>query len=111
VEVFCRLISEVNQDRLLREGGACIVYTHLGSTFHPLRNEFKFLIRRLGALPGWFVPATTLLDFIGSKRGWLNVAQHKLDFQLMQWNWLGQRAGRGIANRFCAEGGPSLVES
>jgi hypothetical protein len=101
VEAFCRLISEANQDRLLREGGACIVYTHLGSTFHPLSSDLKRLVRRLGALPGWFVPATTLLDFIGSRRGWLNVAQHRLDFQLMQWNWFRQRARREIENRLC----------
>ena len=99
-EGFCRLISPENQDRLMQEGGACVVYTHLGSTFYPFTSDFKQLIRRLGALPGWFVPATELLDFVGSQRGWCNVRDHKLQYQRMQWNWLFQRIlGEGVGKK------------
>ena len=86
---FCRLLSEENQDRLLREGGACIVYTHFGSNFYPIREDFKRLMERLSTLPGWFVPATTLLDHIAAQRGAVACVQdHTLRFQWMQWNWL-----------------------
>jgi len=85
---FCRLISEANQDRLESEGGACIVYTHLGSGFYPLRDDFKRLVRRLGAKSGWFVPATNLLDYLAARRGLQSTSAHPLAFQKMQWNWL-----------------------
>lgn len=91
VERFCRLISPKNQDRLMTEGGACIVYTHLGSTFFPLTQQFKMLIRRLAAMQGWFVPATELLDYVGQQRGWPSLAEHQIEYANMQWRWLLQR--------------------
>lgn len=92
VDTFCNLISEAQQDKLMREGGACIVYTHLGSTFYPVQDRFKRLIRRIASMPGWFVPVTTLLDYLGSQRGCCNIAEHRWAFQRMQWNWLLQQA-------------------
>ena len=98
---FCRLIRPENQDRLMEEGGACIVYTHLGSTFYPFRSDFKDLVRRLGNLPGWFVPVTELLDYVGSQRGWCNVRDHKLLYHRMQWSWLLQKIrGEGLKRGF-----------
>ena len=35
-----------------------------------VRDEFARLIERLAGLPGWFVPASTLLDFLRSRPGW-----------------------------------------
>ena len=94
---FCRLISEANQDRLESEGGACIVYTHLGSGFYPLRDDFTRLIRRLGAMPGWFVPATTLLDYLAAQRGLPFTQAHNFTFQKMQWNWLMRQGLRRVS--------------
>jgi hypothetical protein len=94
VDRFCQLISEKNQDKLRQEGGACIAYTHFGSSFYPIKDEFRRLIRRLGSLPGWFVPTTTLLDYLGSVRGWHNVADHKRTLKKMQWRWLLQQIQR-----------------
>ena len=94
INSFCRLISEQNQDQLEDEGGACIVYTHLGSTFYPLRADLKKLLRKLAERNGWFVPATTLLDHVGEQRGWCNAADHIATLQCMQWQWLCQQAGR-----------------
>jgi hypothetical protein len=91
VEKFCALISEANQDRLVAEHGACIVYTHFGSNFYPLRPDFKRLIRRLGSLPGWFVPASTLLNHLGQSRGWPDCQNYKAKFQRMQFMWLRDR--------------------
>jgi hypothetical protein len=59
------LLSEKNQDRLCEEGGACIVYTHFGTI--DLNTRLKELLTRLAGQAGWFVPATTLLDHIGSQ--------------------------------------------
>ncbi len=98
VNSFCRLISEANQDRLLAEGGASIAYTHLGFGFCEkgrLNPRFVELMRRLADLPGWFVPTSTLLEYIGEKRGWMNAAEHQPSLRRMQWKWLIQKLERG----------------
>jgi len=91
VSRFCRLLSEANQDRLVEEQGACIVYTHLGSTFFPLNPDFVRLMRRLASLGGWFVPASTLLNYIGDQRGWTDVSKHRLRYASMQARWLSEQ--------------------
>ncbi len=104
INAFCEMISEANQDRLEAEGGACILYSHLGSTFYPLRADLKHLIRRLSERDGWFVPVTTLLDFLGTQRGWCDVSQHRTTFQMMQWNWFLQQSAksRPVQKIMCA---------
>jgi hypothetical protein len=70
---FCNTISEVNQDRLEEEGGACIMYTHLGAPDFfdkgVLSPRFKSLMARLSQKNGWFVPVSTLLDYMIEQRG------------------------------------------
>jgi hypothetical protein len=98
IDGFCQLLSESNQDRLLEEGGACIAYTHLAFDFYKddqLNPRFVELIRRLSRLGGWFVPASTLLNYIGEQRGWLNVNNNKQALFIMQWRWLLQKLQRG----------------
>jgi len=87
-KAFCELISEANQDRLMEEGGACIVYTHFGSSFWKMPADFVALMKRLAKLPGWFVPASKMLTHIGEARGWCNVENHRRSFRNMQWRWL-----------------------
>ncbi|MEO8429923.1 MAG: hypothetical protein ABI592_00330 [Acidobacteriota bacterium] len=99
IENFLRLISESNQDRLASEGGACIVYTHLGSTFYPLHPEFRRLMTRMSRLPGWFVPASTLLDHLGEQRRWQDVSRRRLSFASMQYRWAFQQYQRARAAR------------
>lgn len=99
VEGFCRLLNERNQDKLLEEGGACIAYTHLAFGFYRdgrLNPRFVELMRRLAGLPGWFVPVSTLLDYVGEQRGWQNVGDNnKYTLSEMQWKWLLQKIKRG----------------
>jgi hypothetical protein len=69
---FLRRCSEREQDRLEREGGACIMYTHFGHGFVTdgrVNAEFKRLMQRLAARNGWFVPAGTLLGYLERVRG------------------------------------------
>jgi hypothetical protein len=93
---FCRLISEANQDRLIEEGGACVVYTHFGQGFHPLPAEFCRLMRRLSRSGGWLVPATQLLDYIGCRKGWHTVAEERTILSRMQWQWAWERCGHNL---------------
>ena len=71
VDAFCTLLSPENQDRLERERGACIVYTHFASGFFrdgQLDRRFVQLMRRLAERNGWFVPASELLDYLRAQR-------------------------------------------
>jgi len=83
-----QLLDERNQDQLEASGGACIVYTHLGSGFQQgtqVDARFAQLIKRLATKNGWFVPVSTLLDEIRAQRGLtsLNDAQRRR----LEWRW------------------------
>jgi hypothetical protein len=72
VHRFNRCLSEANQDRLEAQAGACIMYTHFASGFFAngsMDSRFKKLMTRLARKNGWFVPVTTLLDFLATQRG------------------------------------------
>lgn len=72
VDSFVKTISEARQDRLETEGGACIMYTHFGFSFFKdgrLDSRFKALMERLSNKNGWFVPVSTLLDYLKQQRG------------------------------------------
>lgn len=87
---FCDTVCEANQDQLVAEGGACIMYAHLAVGFHNGRGllpRFTALMARLARLPGWFVPASTLLDFLRTRPTWR--AEPALrERQRLQWAWL-----------------------
>lgn len=73
LDSFCELLSDEQLDRLVDEGGACIAYTHFGFGFaKDGRPDPRFVrvVERLGSLPGWFVPASTLLDHLRAQAGW-----------------------------------------
>ncbi len=72
VEAFTQCVSEESQDRLEEAGGACIMYTHFASGFWRdgvLDARFRSLMERLAGRNGWFVPVTTLLNFLVEERG------------------------------------------
>lgn len=90
---FVQLISEQNQDRLVQEGGACIVYTHLAFRFSrkgKIDPVFAALIRRLSHLPGYFVPVSEVLNHLkfchGGERDIRSV-----DLRRLQRRWLRDR--------------------
>ena len=72
VQEFNECLHEQNQDRLEEEGGACIMYTHFGFRFYrdgKLNPRFRELIERLSKKNGWFVPVSTLLDYLRNING------------------------------------------
>ncbi len=86
---FCRTISEANQDRLEAEGGACIMYAHFGTAgFYEdraLNSRFRFLMERLAKKDCWFVPVSTLLDYIQNQRGEHTLAPTERIFLERKW--------------------------
>jgi hypothetical protein len=71
---FERLLSTENLDRLEREGGVCLVYTHMGAgSFNrggAANPRFVARIRDIAARDGWFAPASEILDFLRRQPGW-----------------------------------------
>lgn len=71
---FEALLSDENIARLEREHGVCLVYAHLGagsfSTPEGVNPRFEARIRAIAARNGWFVPASTILDFLASQPSW-----------------------------------------
>lgn len=90
VRSFCELLCEKNQDSLEEEGGACIVYTHFANDFivnAEMDQEFIRLIKQLSKREGWFVPATTLLDYLREQPGGgENISPRRL--RKLEWKWL-----------------------
>lgn len=65
VQAFNRLVNRSSINRLRAERGVCILSTHLGKGFvrdgrvDPTVEE---TLRYMASQPGWFVPASTILD-------------------------------------------------
>jgi hypothetical protein len=90
VRVFNETLSERNQDRLVRERGACIMYSHLASGFLEngmLNRRFKNLMERMSRMNGWFVPVHTLLDFLLEARGSRSISQRERHSMERKWLW------------------------
>ncbi len=89
VREFNALITDEAQERLEREGGICIVATHLGKGYtidgvvHP---ETRRLLEQLSRRNGWFVPCTTLLDHLRAQRGGASQLPGG-EWRRMQWRW------------------------
>ena len=67
VDEFCDAIQSENQERLEKEGGACIMYTHFGKGFvenGKLHDRFASLMTELAARGGWFPTTVELLDYL-----------------------------------------------
>lgn len=73
IKDFVGLLSAENLDRLEREGGVCLVYSHLGAgSFNRgsgVDPRFEARIKDLASRNGWFVPASELLDYLRQQPG------------------------------------------
>jgi hypothetical protein len=91
---FNKCISNKNQDRLEKEGGACIMYTHFSDGFcknGKLSESFKIQMSRLSKKDGWFVPVSTLLNFLKEKNKIHIIANEQR--KLLEWRWLFDKSG------------------
>ena len=79
-------------DRLEHEGGFCVAYTHFASGFVDAQGNvdppFAERLRYLAAKRGWFVPASTLLDYL---RGQRNESASLTYRMRLDARWLAQR--------------------
>jgi hypothetical protein len=89
VDMFNKCISNKNQDRLEIEGGACIMYTHFADGFcknGKLSERFKTQMKRLSKKDGWFVPVSTLLEFLKKQNKTQIIDKHQISE--LEWKWL-----------------------
>jgi hypothetical protein len=90
LDVFNAMVSENNQKRLAREGGACIMYTHFAKGFvenGKINERFIVLMEHMVSLNGWFVPVHTLLDFILQVRGHHVISSTERNDLERKWIW------------------------
>jgi len=96
---FNRLLRPERLERLVREGGYCIIATHLGKGFVRDGQVDRLARKRLEAIAardGWFVPTSTLLDFLRAQRGGESgLPTHEWD--RMQWKWARDMVRRRLA--------------
>jgi hypothetical protein len=93
VEEFNELIHPLQQERLQREGGFCIVATHLGKDF--VRNGVvnpvtRARLEELSGRPGWFPTTGQLLDWLRARREGLTGGTGLLpapEWRRMQWRF------------------------
>ncbi|HKC93461.1 MAG TPA: hypothetical protein VKB81_05505 [Nitrospira sp.] len=100
VRAFNSLLRVENQDRLERQGGVCIVATHLGKGFvmnGAVVPDTEHLLRRLASRPGWFIPVGSLLDWLIEQgvAGRLPASE----WRRMQWRWFADLVARQIRLR------------
>lgn len=88
---FLRALDDRNQDRLEQEGGACIMYTHFGHGYVKngrLHPEFCRVMERMARKPGWFVPVSTLLDFLaGTRKRPVVLSDEQRSYLERRWLW------------------------
>lgn len=96
---FLEALSEANQDRLEAQGGACIMYTHFGHGFvndaGTLSPRFVQLMRRLSSKGGWFVPVSTLLDYLRAQQGVTDLEPQQR--RQLETRWLWEKLFRGTS--------------
>ena len=89
VETFNKCISDKNQDKLENEGGACIMYTHFADGFSKngkISEKFREQMTKLSKRDGWFVPVSTLLEFL--KKENKNFEINPKQRRNLEWKWI-----------------------
>jgi hypothetical protein len=80
-EHFRRLVTRENIDRLHRQGGVCILSTHLGKGFvrgGRVDPQVEDALRYLATLPGWFAPVSDVLEHLLARRGDREITRREL---------------------------------
>ena len=102
VDEYNQLLRPENQQRLEESGGACIVYTHFGKRFaegSKLNETFEKRMTELAARGGWFVPVSTLLDFLESRRDGSSAEITGRQRAALEYRWIRERLTRRWRNR------------
>ena len=94
---FVNILNPKNIDKLEKENGLCIIYTHFGNNFvedGELNEEFKNTIDYLSNKDGWYVPASTIFNHIIKKTGEPPYLSYYQEFKLSL-RWLSWKIFKG----------------
>lgn len=90
VHAFNRLLDYKSIDELEREGGVCIISTHLGKGFvrdDKVNAATVNVLRYIAGKPGWFVPVSNILDYLlemhGSRNALSDFSMWRLECKFM----------------------------
>lgn len=96
VKAFNELLKPVCQEKLSREGGVCIMATHAAGFVQngEVNRETCRLLELLAEKDGWFVPVSTLLDYLraqgfGRSMPWV-------ERRAIELRWLAYAVRRGV---------------
>lgn len=109
---FVKLLRPERQDRLEREGGWCIVATHFARNFVHSGGLDRLAAKRLEMLArrnGWFVPVSTVLDYLRETRTEDNFSD--AEWGRMQWRWARDLVRRVKSRRGVSDHAPGMVRS
>lgn len=90
VEEFEKNVTKEKIDQLEREGGVCILSTHLGKRFckkKEINSYFQEMIEYIADKPGWFVPVGEILDFLLQKKN-DDCPINTLNIMKLEWRYL-----------------------
>ena len=86
---FKRLLKK-QMKKLIDESGCCIMYTHFGHGYvqnGKLDPEFCEIMSDLSNESGWFVPASTILDYLNEQRGPTTLTRRQRSKLENRWLW------------------------
>jgi len=88
VDHFIRLMASENVERLKRERGVAIIYTHFTDGFvqhGQLNEEFVRIMKNLARENAWFAPASQILDLLSETRSERAAESSYLRFLESKW--------------------------
>ena len=84
VEHFKRLVARDGVERLARDGGVCILSTHLGKGFvrdGRIDPIVESTLRHIADLPGWFAPVSEVLEHLLERSGGIITPSQRLHLE------------------------------
>ena len=92
---FLELLTKEKIDRLIDDHGCCIVYTHFAYDFVDdngnLNQDFKDTIDYLSSKNGWFVPVSTILNYVLKDEEYIPSRSYEAKMDL---KWLFERINK-----------------
>jgi hypothetical protein len=89
VEEFNNLVTVKNIDKLKKQRGLCIIYTHFSYGFIDEQGEInKTFIKNMDYLTsqnGWFVPASEILEYLAGQSKYVHAGQVYLGILDLRW--------------------------
>ena len=90
VAEFEKNVTKEKIDQLEKEGGVCILSTHLGKRFcqnEEINSYFQEMIEYIVDKPGWFVPVGEILDFLLQEKN-DDCPINTLNIMKLEWRYL-----------------------